>query len=328
MAAEASFTEAVRQELAGQPLGVADAVRAELSALFRFGGSLTLAGGQTPDHLRLELATTSGAVARRAYALLQHRFGLRPELAVRAPGGVHRRTSYGVRVGAGSRHVARDLGLLDARGRLVDGLPADLDPGARTAYLRGALLAAGSVSAPGRAPHLEIAVRSPELAERLAGLVGRVVDAKATATGQERPRVVVKSGAAIGDLLAATGATRAFLEWDERRMRRQLRNEATRLANADAANLRRSVEAAATQVQAVEEAVRRHGWDALDDELRAVALARLANPTASLAELGELADPPVGKSAVHRRLKRLEALATRDPADRPDDPIHGSDPGW
>lgn len=313
MTAEPSFTEAVRQELAQAPTEGPASIRPELSALFRLAGSIRLAGGSDPDRLRLELTTTSGAVARRAYTLLQRQYGLRAELAVRAPGGVRRRTTYEVRVGAGSRHVARDLALLDAHDRLVNGLPADLDGPARVAYLRGALLAAGSVSAPGRAPHLEIAVRSPELATRLAGLVRRVVDANATATGHDRPRVVVKSGAAIGDLLATVGATRAFLDWDERRLRRQLRNDATRLANADAANLRRSVEAAAGQVRAVEDAVRRHGWDELGDDLRAVALARLANPAASLAELGELLDPPIGKSAVHRRLRRLEQLAKTDP---------------
>ncbi len=319
MTNESSFTEAVRQELARVPVGEAPALQAELAALFRLAGSITVPGGDG-ERLRLELTTSSGAVARRAYSLIQRRYGLRPELAVRAPGGVRRRTSYGVRIGAGSRHVGADLGLLDDHARPLQGLPPDLDGPGRVAYLRGAVLAAGSISTPGRSPHLEIAVRSHELAQRVAGLVRTVVGANATASGRDRPRVVIKSGAAIGDLLAALGATRAFLLWDERRLRREVRNDATRLANADAANLRRIVEAAAGQVRAVEEAVRRHGWDDLDEDLRAVALARLANPAASLAELGELVDPPVGKSAVHRRLRRLEQLAQRDPSNGPEDP--------
>jgi cell division protein WhiA len=120
---------------------------------------------------------------------------------------------------------------------------------------------------------------------------------------------VVKSGATIGELLTTMGATGAFLAWDERRLRRQLRSDATRLANADAANLRRTIDAAAMQVRAVETVVAELGWEALDEPLRAVALARLANPEASLSELGELVDPPVAKSVVHRRLRRLEELA-------------------
>jgi cell division protein WhiA len=311
MEAERSFTEAVRQELSRAPLGVDGAVRAELGALLRLAGSLQVHGGADDgQRVTLELRTTSGAVARRAFGLLQRRYELRPELLVRAPGGMHQRSTYAVRIQAGAAAVGRDLGLLDDRGRPVNRLPTDLRGGEAVAYLRGAFLAAGSVSAPGRAPHLEIGVRSAELAQALAALARTVVEGTVTATVGQRPRVVVKSGATIGDLLTTLGATGAFLAWDERRLRRQLRSDATRLANADAANLRRTIDAAAGQVEAVESVVASLGWDALDEQLRAVALARLANPEASLSELGELLDPPVAKSVVHRRLRRLEQLAT------------------
>ncbi|MFT5223641.1 MAG: DNA-binding protein WhiA, partial [Glaciecola sp.] len=96
---------------------------------------------------------------------------------------------------------------------------------------------------------------------------------------------------------------------DEQGMRHDLRNEANRLANADAANVQRAVAAASSQVAAVEMAVDTIGWGGLPDDLRTVALARLANPAASLSEVGQLCDPPIGKSAVHRRLKRLSDLA-------------------
>jgi cell division protein WhiA len=306
-AAEAPFTDAVKQELARLPIGGEPAVRAELAALVRLAGTLTLGGGTSEDRHRLEVATTSGAVARRAFALLQHRFGVRPELLVRAPGGVRRRSTYGVRIEAASR-VARDLWVLDDAGRPVAEPPSELDEAERVAYLRGAVLAAGSLSAPGRPPHLEIAVRSRGYAEALATLVRATVGGTVTATGDDRPRVVCKSGATIGELLAIVGAAEAWAIWEDRRTRRRLRNDANRLANADAANLRRTIEAAAFQVRAVERVVGHLGWEALDDDLRAVALARLANPAASLAELGELVDPPIGKSAVHRRLRRLEQL--------------------
>jgi cell division protein WhiA len=308
--AEAPFTDAVRQELARRPLGDADEVAAELAAILRLAGALTLGGGGAagePARRGLEVDTVSGAVARRTFALLQHRFGVRPELVVRAPGGVRRRSTYGVRI-PGAEAIARDLGILDGAGRPLAGPPPRLEGPALVAYLRGAVLAAGSLSAPGRPPHLEIAVRSRGYAEGLATLVREVVAGTATATGDARPRVVLKSGATIGELLLAVGAPDAWAAWEERRTRRRLRNDANRLANADAANLRRTIEAAATQVRVVERVVGERGWDVLDDELRAVALARLANPAASLTELGELVDPPIGKSAVHRRLRRLQQL--------------------
>ena len=159
----------------------------------------------------------------------------------------------------------------------------------------------------------------PEVATEFATLLERVVGAPGTVSTTGRARVVLKSGERIAALLAAVGATRAYLEVEERRLRRQLRGEANRLANADRANLRRTIEASAAQVRSVESAIEWHGWEGLDEPLREVALVRLANPEASLAELGSLLDPPVGKSSIHRRLARLEALA-RAPAPPEDDP--------
>ncbi len=314
----AGFTERVKQELARTELGDLHAQRAELAALLRLAGSLHLHGADDPEgRLTIELVTTSGAVARRAFALLQSLYHLRPELRVRAPGGVQRQTSYGVVVATEAGRIGQDTGLLDADGRPDASLPAAVvtrrDHAA--AYLRGALLAAGSVSAPGRPAHLEVATGSTALAEDLAALVARVTDRRASAVAGDRPRMVVKSGETVGDLLAAIGATSAFIAWDEQRLRKSLRNQANRLANADEANLRRSIDASLRQTRAVEDAIERVGWDAIAADLRDVALARLANPDASLAELGELCDPPVGKSSVHRRLRRLLALAEDEDGD-------------
>lgn len=303
----ASFTEAVRQELARLPISGQHAATAELSALVRFAGTLRVRGGDPPQ-LHIEIDTTSGAVARRVFALLQQRFHVRPELLVRAPGGV-RRTTYGVQVGPEAARIARELQVVDARGVPTDAVPAQLTEQAAIAYLRGALLASGSISAPGRAPHLELTASSEGIAQGLVALLRRHLGATVSTVDADRPRIVLKSGERIGELLTLVGATRAFLDWDDQRLRRQLRGEATRLANADRANLQRSIDASRTQVAGVEAAIAAVGWDALPDELRGVALARLANPEASLAELGELLDPPVGKSAVHRRLQRLVRLA-------------------
>lgn len=315
------FSERVRQELARQPTDAGPVDHAELAALVRFAGTLTLSGGE-PPHVGLTVETRSGAVVRRAYRLTQHRFGLRPELSVRMPGGVRTVRSYQLRLTAGASQVAQDLEIVDAAGRPVEGLPAGLAGPTAIAFLRGAILAAGSVSSPGRAPHLEITANSPVTARGLADLAGRVLGQDVHVTTEERPRVVLKSGERIGELLAAVGASQAFLTWDDQRLRRQLRGDATRLANADGANLRRSIEASAAQVAAVERAIGVVGWSGLDEELRAIALARLANPEASLAELGELVDPPVGKSAVHRRLRRLAQLAAGS-----EDPVEGGASG-
>lgn len=301
------FTEGVRQELARAPVTSSAVATAELAALVRFAGSLTLLGG-SKHNVGVEVETASGAVARRCFTLIQQTFGLRAELFVRAASGVRRDPAYGIRLADAAPGILRELAIVDDGGHLrEEALPVHGDEA--RAYLRGAVLASGSISSPGRPPHLEVVAGRRWSAEHLAEVFAEVLGAPATVTTDERPRVVLKSGERIGEVLVVLGAPRAFLEWDERRLRRQLRADANRLANADNANVRRSIEAAMAQSRAVRRAVARIGWDGLDEELRGVALARMANPEATLTELGRLIDPPIGKSAVHRRLKRLEELS-------------------
>jgi hypothetical protein len=126
--------------------------------------------------------------------------------------------------------------------------------------------------------------------------------------GPDEHRVVVKGGEAIGRALLVMGAQTAYLAWEDGRIRREVRREAVRLANADHANLRRSVAAAMAQVAAVEQAVARLGWDGLPGDLAEIAALRLAHPDASLAELGAMLDPPRSKGGVLARLRRIEAL--------------------
>lgn len=295
----AGATDEVRQELAALPLDP-PAVPAELAALLRTAGRLA----RDRRGLRLELQTTTGATVRRAHALLRS-LDATPTLVVREATNVEQR-SYGVVLGApAAAAVGRLLGLLDEEGRPLGIAPTE-QAAHPAAMVRGALLGGGSVSGPRRAPHLELRTTRADTAEQFAEAVEQLVGTRPsvgdTRTGH---RAVVKSRVAIADLLGAVGATSAYIAHEEQLVRREVRADAQRLANADAANVRRAVAAASDQIRLVEHAVEVLGWDVLGPDLRDVALARLANPSASLAELGQLCDPPVGKSAVHRRLARL-----------------------
>lgn len=316
-----SLTAAVREELAHSPVGARHCRLAETAALLRLGGALHLAPGH-PDGLRLShlVVTDTGAVARRLHASLVALVGLRPELEVHAPGGLSATTTYRVRLaaaGGGSErdalHAAlRRLGVLDSDGRPAERIPAALTRRAcdATAAVRGALLVAGSVSRPHGAPHLEIRTPGASSAHAFADLVARCGAAGARALpGGDGWRVVLKSGAAIGTLLARVGAHAAFLRWDQGRLQAELRGQANRAANADRANLSRAVAASGRQVAAIEAALEVLDWDDIPDDVREVALARLANPSATLADIGALCVPPVGKATVHRRLAKLSALA-------------------
>lgn len=297
-----SFTERVRQELAGAATGAGEDVQ-ELAVLLRLAGRFHRVGTADGSRTTLEVATPSGAVVRRVFRLLPSVTSTRPQLWVRAPAGVRTATTYGLLLDEQVDTVAARLGLTDAAGRPVAGLPSA--PPAVTA--RAALLTVAALSDPGRAVHVEFRVPSSPVGEALAAAL--VALGTPVHVDDRRERLVMKAGGAVRDLLAAAGAPGAAEELDERRRRRRLRNDATRLANADAANLRRTIEAAQAQLATVEAAVAKVGWSGLGEDLRSLALARLVNPTASLAELGELCDPPIGKSAVHRRMRRLAELA-------------------
>ena len=311
-AARGGFTVRVKEELAALRPAAGSERRALLAGLLRFAATLHI-GGTPGPRSTLVVASGSGGVARLAFWLLQAGYGLRPDFRVREAGALAPRARYEVVLAERVERVLADAGVLDGSGRLVRGVPGGLVRArdAAACFARGAFLGRGSVSAPTREPHLEVGAPDERTAADLASLFGRLgLAARAGPHGADEHRVVCKGGETIGRALLVLGAQSAYLAWEDGRIRREVRGEAVRLANADQANLRRSVAAAVAQVAAVERAVARIGWEGLPADLADAAAARLAHPAATLAELGALLDPPRSKGAVLARLRRLEALAT------------------
>jgi len=281
-------------------------------------GQAPVSKGPGPDRSRFTLVLTggSGGVARLAFWLLHAGYGVRADFRVREAGALAPRSRYEVVLAERVEQVLADTGILDAAGRLSFGVGGGLLRGrdAAACFVRGAFLGRGSVSGPTREPHLEIGAPEERTAAALAAALVRLgLPARASVRGTDQHRVVVKGGEAIGRALLTMGAQSAYLAWEDGRIRREVRGEAVRLANADQANLRRSVAAAMAQVVAVERVVGRQGWERLPADLAAVAALRLAHPDASLAELGALLDPPRSKGAVLARLRRLTAMASSGP---------------
>jgi cell division protein WhiA len=308
------FTVRVKEELAALRPAAPAQRRALLAALLRFAATLRIGGPPgASSRFTLVLAGGSGGVARLAFWLLHAGYGVRPDFRVREAGALAPRSRYEVVLAERVEQVLADTGILDPAGRLTYGVSGSLVRGrdAAACFARGALLGRGSVSAPTREPHLEIGAPEQRTAGDLADLLVRLgLPAKASVRGADEHRVVVKGGEAIGRALLTMGAQSAYLAWEDGRIRREVRGEAVRLANADHANLRRSVAAAMTQVAAVRLAVERVGWERLPADLAAVAALRLAHPDATLAELGALLDPPRSKGAVLARLRRLVLMAS------------------
>jgi hypothetical protein len=231
--------------------------------------------------------------------------------------GLRKSTHYIVRVVREGEALARQTGLLDGRGRPVRGLPPQVVSGAgcdSVAAWRGAFLAHGSLTEPGRSSALEVTCPGPEAALALVGAARRIgIQAKAREV-RGVDRVVIRDGDAIGALLTRLGAHESLLAWEERRMRREVRATANRLANFDDANLRRSARAAVAAGARVQRALEILGDD-VPDHLRMAGALRLEHKQASLEELGALHDPPLTKDAIAGRIRRLLAMADKRAAE-------------
>jgi hypothetical protein len=279
---------------------------AELSGLFHVAGSVHLRGrGEVAVHLDL----ASSAVARRGFALLRA-FGVESEIRTYQQHAFDRATRFQLHV-EGTQHayeVLHRAGVLDSSHRPLDRPPQRVLARrcCRGAYLRGALLGAGSLSGP-RDPHLEIRTAEPEGARFVAEVAARE-GAELHIMQRRRHAVAYAKGIdPIADVLAAAGAGDTLIALEESSVVAAIRADANRLANADHANLVRTSRAAHAQVQAL----RRLDLDALPVQLREIAELRLRHPSLSLRELARRCRPPTSKAAAHRRLRKLVRLAER-----------------
>lgn len=304
-----AMTAAVKDELSRLQVSRTCCRRSEVSALLRFAGGLHIVGGRVVVEAELD----TGAAARRLRREVHELYGYTSEVHLITAGGLRKGTRYVLRVVRDGEGLARQTGLLDMRGRPVRGLPPHVVSGGlcdAEAAWRGAFLAHGSLTEPGRAAALEITCPGPEAALALVGAARRLgISAKAREV-RSADRVIVRDGDAIGVLLTRLGAHGSVLAWEERRMRREVRATANRLANFDDANLRRSARAAVAAAARVERALELLGQDT-PEHLRTAGQLRLAHRQASLEELGQLADPPMTKDAVAGRIRRLLAMADK-----------------
>jgi cell division protein WhiA len=308
-----AMTAAVKDELSRVPVSKMSARKAELATLLRFAGALHLIGG----HIVIEAELDTGSVARRLRKEVADIYGHGSEVQIVAGGGIRKGSRYLVRVSRDGEGLARQAGLVDLRGRPVKGLPHHVVAGGiadAEAAWRGAFLAHGSLTEPGRACSLEITCPSAESALALVGVGRRLGVSSKAREVRGSDRVVVRDGDAIVALLTRIGAHESVLAWEERRMRREVRATANRLANFDDANLRRSARAAVAAGARVSRALEILADDAPEHLLQAGRM-RIEHGQASLEELGALSDPPMTKDAVAGRIRRLLAMADKRAAD-------------
>ena len=261
----------------------------------------------------MEAELDAGSTARRLRKDLFEVYGHDAEIAMVQGTGLRKGTRYVLRVVDGGEALARQTGMVDGSGRPVRGLPPSVVSGGlcdcESAW-RGAFLAHGSLTEPGRSSSLEVTCPGPEAALALVGAARRLGLSAKSREVRGVDRVVIRDGDAISALLTRLGAHESVLAWEERRMRREVRATANRLANFDDANLRRSARAAVAAGARVQRALEILGED-IPDHLLVAGRLRLEHQQASLEELGALSDPPMTKDAIAGRIRRLLALADK-----------------
>ena len=308
-----AMTSAVKDELSRVEITMACCRKAEVSSILRFAGGLHLVAG----HIVIEAELDTGAAARRLKKDLFEIYGHGCDIAMVQQSGLRKGTRYLVRVVEGGDALARQTGIVDTSGRPVRGLPPAVVSGGvcdcESAW-RGAFLAHGSLTEPGRSSSLEITCPGPEAALALVGAARRLGIPAKSREVRGVDRVVVRDGDAIGAMLTRLGAHESVMAWEERRMRREVRATANRLANFDDANLRRSARAAVAAGARVARAMEILADD-IPDHLLVAGRLRLEHQQASLEELGALADPPMTKDAIAGRIRRLLALADKRASD-------------
>ncbi|VXB34360.1 DNA-binding protein WhiA [Citricoccus sp. K5] len=304
-----ALTAAVKEELAHHGIKSSSERKAEVSAMLRFAGGLHIISGRIVIEAELDQAAT----ARRLRTAIAEVYGHGSEIIVVSGGNLRKGSRYVIRVIRDGESLARQTGLLDVRGRPVRGLPPMIVNGSvadAEAVWRGAFLAHGSLTEPGRSSSLEVTCPGSEAALALVGAARRLGIAAKAREVRGVDRVVIRDGDAISALLTRMGAHDTVLVWEERRTRKEVRATANRLANFDDANLRRSAQAAVAAGARVERALDILG-DEVPDHLKYAGQLRVDHKQASLDELGRLADPPMTKDAIAGRIRRLLAMADK-----------------
>jgi DNA-binding protein WhiA len=302
-----SLSEDVRNELATiAPERECDR-QAELSALFHAGGRWHMRAGDVSLHLDV----SSSAVARRAFSLLRS-FGVDSEIRTYRRRAFDRATRYQLHVGGTRRAlgVLKECGVLGARLQPLVRPPKRIVGRrcCRGAYLRGSVLAGGSVSPP-PSPHLEVRAETREAAEFVAEAAAQEDVALRVLERRDHAVAYAKGLDSIAEALALAGASDAALALGEGAVVGETKARANRLTNADHANLVRTSRAAHEQLEALRRLAVDRGLDELSPRLREAAELRLRYPSLPLRELGLKCSPPASKAAVHRRLQKLIQMA-------------------
>ena len=306
-----SFSKEVKEELLKQVSHARHCMIAEIAALLSICGKII--PGED-GRISLVVHTENITVARKYFTLVKKTFNINTEILIRRNMAVKNSTLYilavhhqdAVRI-AGATKIAYQ-GMTEEKGLVCDSLIVQ-NTCCKRSFIRGAYLAGGSMSDPEKAYHLEIVMPDEIRALKLQEIINTfLIDAKVI----KRKRyyvVYLKEGSQIADMLNVMEAHIAMMNFENIRIVKEVRNSINRQVNCEAANINKTVVAATKQIDDIIYIRDTIGFEELSEGLEVVACVRIAFPEASLKELGAMLNPPIGKSGVNHRLKKLSLIA-------------------
>lgn len=284
--------------------------KAELSGMIRVGGSITIGSNM---QMALEMRTENAATARKFLKLVKAAYGIETEINILRKNRLKKNNIYIVKITEETsvKKVLVDLGISDDGFFLNAGINQEIMENlcCKRSFIRGLFLGSGSVTDPDYGYHLEVVFESEDIAQVLVDLLS---DFELTAKITQRKStylVYLKESEQISTFLSIIEAHNALFSLENTRIQKGMRNQVNRLVNCETANMNKSIDAAFKQIENIDIINSYMGLDSLPENLKELALLRLDNPEKSLKELGEMLTPPVGKSGVNHRMRKIEAIA-------------------
>ncbi|NLT94046.1 MAG: DNA-binding protein WhiA [Clostridia bacterium] len=305
-----SFSEKTKNELAHVIPRQRCCQMAELAGLVRVDGTILISAH---NQIGLELATENAAVARKGLRLAKLVFNVDTELRIQRKKRLKKNNIYLVKIPPHNNvaEILRTLGITK-EGFLINpevSSTVTKKKCCRRSYLRGVFLGAGSVNDPESTYHLEIMVTSEDYARSLVALINKFGLEPKISSRKNSYIVYLKESEQIVTFLNIIEAHTALLNFESTRIQKEMRNQVNRLVNCETANLNKIIDAAFRQKENIELIEKTLGIDKLPPALKQVAELRLEHPHISLKELGEMMDPPLGKSGINHRMRKLEKIA-------------------
>ena len=343
-----SFASETKNELSRVSPEKKCCMLAEISGFLRVRGSIGLVGG---GKFRIKISTDNPAIARHYKKLLQDYFGIETSLEIGqgkvigknrsgsrtssvassaaragskdAAGGTgknpNQRYIYSIAIDENnlSEQILRETGMLlikEGNNYFADGIYESIvrTKCCKKSYLRGVFLGAGTMSDPERGYDLEFVLESQTMAQDLRKLINSFSDMSCKTIARGNKHIVyIKKADYISDMLAIMGASSQVFAFEETRIKKSMRSQTTASVNCDNANMDKAIDASMRQIEAIKKIEAGPGISSLPEKLREVAYLRLEHPDISLTALGELCNPPLKKSGINNRVKKIEEAAGR-----------------